>query len=149
MKTFTMILLTVLAATVNKCSSDSKEMKENLVIEYEAKTRGSFSKVIIKNDSLVVMEEGRNESINYYPLSNKDWDMLVKQIQKIDKKKIKDYKAPTSKRFSDAARAASVRVIYNNETYQSEEFDEGTPPKEIKTFVDTVTGLYMKNKTKK
>lgn len=149
MKTLTMILLTVLAVTVNKCSSDSKELKKDLIIEYEAKTRGSFSKVIIKNDSLVVMEEGRSESVNYYPLSKKDWDILVKQIQKIDKEQIKNYKAPTSKRFSDAARAASVRVIYKNEIYQSEEFDEGTPPKEIKTFVDKITSLYMKNKTKK
>ncbi len=149
MKTLTMILLTVLAVTVNKCSSDSKELKKDLIIEYEAKTRGSFSKVIIKNDSLVVMEEGRSESVNYYPLSKKDWDILVKQIQEIDKEQIKNYKAPTSKRFSDAARAASVRVIYKNEIYQSEEFDEGTPPKEIKTFVDKITSLYMKNKTKK
>lgn len=149
MKTLTMILFTVLAVTVNKCSSDSKELKENLVIEYEAKTRGSFSKVIIKNDSIVVMEEGRNESVNYYPLAKKDWDMLVKQIKGIDKEKIKNYKAPTSKRFTDAARAASVRVVYKNEIYQSEEFDEGTPPKELKTFVDKVASLYMKNKTKK
>ncbi len=145
MKTLTTILLTLVAVAINKCSSsDTKELKENLAIEYQASTRGSQSKIIIKNDSLVVMEEGRNESVSYYPLSNKDWNALVKEVQKIDKDKVKTYKAPSNKRAVDAARTAQIKVVYNGEAYESDLFDEGNPPREIKAFVDKVANLYLK-----
>lgn len=145
MKTLTTILLTLMAVAINKCSSsDTKELKENLAIEYQASTRGSQSKLIIKNDSLVVIEEGRKESINYYPLSNKDWNALVKEVQEIDKEKVKTYKAPSNKRAVDAARTAQIKVVYNGEVYESDLFDEGNPPREIKTFVDKVANLYLK-----
>src|SRR5690554_7763273 len=107
MKTLTTILLTLVAVAINKCSSsDTKELKENLAIEYQASTRGSQSKIIIKNDSLVVMEEGRNESVSYYPLSNKDWNALVKEVQKIDKDKVK------TDRKSTRLNSSHVRISY-------------------------------------
>src|SRR5690606_31757669 len=115
MRTLTILLLTILATSINKCSSsDAEALKEDLVIEYDAQTRGSFSKVIIKNDSLVVIEKTltKGEAINYYPLSDKDWKSLVKEVQKIDKNKIKSFEAPTAKRSADAARATRARVIY-------------------------------------
>lgn len=150
MKTLTTILLTFIAIAINKCSSsETKGLKENLAIEYQASTRGSQSKVIIKNDSLVVMEEGLNQSVNYYPLSNKDWNTLVKEVQKIDREKVKDYKAPTNKRAVDAARTTQVKVIYNGEVYESDLFDEGNPPKEIRAFVDKVAKLYLNTKKEK
>jgi len=152
MRTLTILLLTILATSINKCSSsDAKALKEDLVIEYDAQTRGSFSKIIIKNDSLVVMEKtlSKGEVINYYPLSDKDWKLLVKEVQKIDKNKIKSFEAPTSKRAVDAARATKTRVIYKQEVYESNEFDEGAPPKEIKNLVDTIVSLYANTKKNK
>lgn len=149
MKTLTILFLTVLAVAVNKCSSsDTKALKEELVIEYEAKTRGSQSKVIIKNDSLVVMEEGIKQGVFYHKLSDKDWNSLVKEIQKIDKNKIKDFEAPTSRRAVDASRTAQIRVLHKEEVYESNLFDEGTPPTELKTLVDKVADLYINSKKK-
>lgn len=150
MKTLTTILLTLVAVAINKCSSsDNQELKENLAIEYQASTRGSQSKLIIKNDSLIVMEEGRNESVNYYQLSNKDWNALVKEVNKIDKEKVKTYKAPTNKRATDAARTTQIKVIYKGEVYESDLFDEGNPPAEIKNLVDKVAAIYLKNQKEK
>lgn len=152
MKTITILLLTVFAVSINRCSSsDAKALKEDLVFEYDAQTRGSFSKVIIKNDSLVVMEKSltKGETINYYPLTDKDWKSLVKEVQKIDRNKIKSYEAPTAKRNTDAARATKTRVIYKQEVYESNEFDEGAPPKEIKNLVDKIVSLYANAKKNK
>lgn len=149
MKALTIILLTVLATSINKCSSsDAKALKQELVIEYDAKTRGSQSKVIIKNDSLIVMEQGRNEGVFYHKLSEKDWNSLIKEVQKIDRDKIKTFKAPTNKRTVDAARIAQIRVLHKDDIYESNQFDEGAPPTELKTLVDKVAGLYMNSKKK-
>jgi|SRR5690606_71773 len=152
MRTLTILLLTILATSINKCSSsDTKTLKEDLVIEYDAQTRGSFSKVIIKNDSLVVIEKSltKGESINYYPLTDKEWKSLIKEVQKIDREKIKSFEAPTAKRNTDAARATKTRVIYKQEVYESNEFDEGAPPKEIKNLVDRIVTLYANAKNNK
>lgn len=152
MRTLTILLLTILATSINKCSSsDAKTLKEDLVIEYDAQTRGSFSKVIIKNDSLVVIEKSltKGESIKYYPLTDKDWKSLVKEVQKIDRSKIKSFEAPTAKRNTDAARATKTRVIYKQEVYESNEFDEGVPPKEMKNLVDKIVSLYANAKKNK
>lgn len=147
MKSLAIILLTVLATAVNKCSSsDTKALKQELVIEYDASTRGSQSKVIIKNDSLIVMEEGKTQGVYYHKLSDQDWNALVKEIQKIDRNKISTYKAPTNKRASDAARTAQIRVLQKENVYESNLFDEGHPPSEIKAFVEKVTNLYINSK---
>ncbi len=147
MKTLTIILLTVLATSINKCSSsDTKALKQDLVIEYDAKTRGSQSKVIIKNDSLIVMEQGRKEGVFYHKLSEKDWNSLIKEVQKIDKDKVKTYKAPTNKRTVDASRTAQIRVLHKEDVYESNVFDEGNPPTELKALVDKVAGLYFNSK---
>lgn len=149
MKAITILLLTVLATSINKCSSsDTKALKQDLVIEYDAQTRGSQSKVIVKNDSLIVMEQGRKEGVFYYKLSEKDWNAIVTEVQKINKDKVKTYKAPTNKRAVDAARTTQVRVIYKDDVYESDLFDEGNPPKEIKAFVDKIAGLYNNSKKK-
>lgn len=149
MKTLTLILFTVLTVIVNKCSSsDTKTLREELIIEYDAKTRGSQSKVIIKNDSLVVMEEGKQQGVFYYSLSDKEWNSLIKEIQKIDRTQIKNFKAPTNKRAVDATRTAQIRVLHNENIYESNLFDEGAPPAELKPLVDKVVGLYMNVKKK-
>lgn len=149
MKILTIILCTFLAITANKCSSsDTKALSEELIIEYDAKTRGSQSKVIIKNDSLIVMEEGIKQGVFYYQLSDTDWNSLVKEVQKIDKSKIKTFKAPTNKRTVDASRTAQIRVLHQSDIYESNLFDEGTPPTDLKTLVDKVVELYMNSKKK-
>jgi hypothetical protein len=143
MKSLTFLFLTVLAVSINKCSSsDAKALKKDLIIEYDAQTRGSQSKVIVKNDSLVVMEEGRKQGVFYYKLSDKEWNSIVKEVQKIDKQKVKSYNAPTNNRASDKARTAQFRVIYKDEIHESNLFDEGNPPAELKVLVDKVADLY-------
>lgn len=141
MKTWTILLLTFLSVTVNKCDSD-KDLKENLAIEYEARSRALQSKVIIKNDSIVVMDQGTKEGVWYYPLSKSDWNNLVKKVKQIDRTKINQYHAPSDKRAVDLARTAQIKVIYKGEVYQSHLFDEGNPPKEIKDFTDKVASFY-------
>ncbi len=99
MKALTIVLLVVLSTSINKCSSEElKSLKKDMVIEYEAKTRGSISKLIVRKDSLIVMEEFRNEGVYYYPLANKDWENIVKEAQKIDPEKVRTYKAPSKKK---------------------------------------------------
>ena len=150
MKALTIILLTVLATSINKCSSsDTKALKQELVIEYDAQTRGSQSKVIIKNDSLIIAEQGRKEGVFYYKLSDEDWNSLIKEVQKIDRDKIKTFKAPTNKRAVDAARTAQIRVLHKEDLYESNLFDEGNPPTELKALVNKVAGLYINSKKNK
>jgi len=91
----------------------------------------------------------KGESIDYYPLTDKEWNSLVKEVQKIDREKIKSFEAPTAKRTTDAARATKARVIYKQEVYESNEFDEGAPPKEIKSLVDKIVSLYANAKKNK
>ena len=51
------------------------------------------------------------------------------------------YKDPSQKRFYDGAPIANLSVTYQSKTYQTTDFDHGTPPVEIEKLVNKILSL--------
>lgn len=133
LSTFILVLLMAKGCT----NSELKKESENISFEYEANTRGSYRKVIAKQDTVYTIKSRGGEAVEK-KLSKGDWNSLLNLLSKVDAEKIKDLKAPSEKRFYDGAMIADLKVIYKDKTYESSSFDHGNPPAEIKDLVNKI-----------
>jgi len=133
LSTFILVLLMAKGCT----NSELKKESENISFEYEANTRGSYRKVIAKQDTVYTIKSRGGEAVEK-KLSKGDWNSLLNMLSKVDAEKIKDLKAPSEKRFYDGAMIADLKVIYKDKTYESSSFDHGNPPAEIKDLVNKI-----------
>lgn len=131
--TFILVLLMAKGCT----NSELKKESENISFEYEANTRGSYKKVLAKQDTVFSITKRGGEAV-YKKLSKSDWNSLLNLLSKVDATKIADLKAPSEKRFYDGAMIAGLKVIYKDKTYESSSFDHGNPPAEIKDLVNKI-----------
>ena len=118
-------------------SSEIKKESENISFEYEANTRGSYKKVLAKQDTVYTIKTRDGKAIEK-SLSKSDWNSLLNLLSKVDATKIADLKAPSEKRFYDGAMIGQLKVIYKDKTYESSNFDHGNPPAEIKDLVEKI-----------
>lgn len=146
MKTLIITIIAFLSITVDRCSNADKKIIQDMAVEYDVFTRGSFDKTILKKDSVVIVDKTSNQQVQSYPLSDKEWKEIVEAAKKIDRSKIKEYKSSTDNRLSDGAKTAQLSVIYQDQMYQTNQFDQGNPPTELKALVDKVDNIYKKYK---
>ena len=140
MKLFTLILLSVVLG--KSCSSQTKNDLKTAVLEYTASTRGFYQKISIK-DQTVSISKDRSEMGEpvITKISDADWKELVGYFETINLDDFPSLKAPTEKRFHDGAAIANLKVIYKDKTYETNAFDHGYPPAEIKKIVDKINSL--------
>lgn len=100
-------------------------------IELTEQTRGTNRKVTFTPTSVITSLNGE---VTTAKLAVSDWNNLSKQASLIDLEKISSYTSPTTDRFSDKALSSTIVIISNGNTYQSSEFDSGTPPKELQAL---------------
>lgn len=129
----TFILILVLAKGCT--SSELQKEGENISFEYEAMTRGSYKKIIAKQDTIYTIKN-RDGVAEEKKLSKSDWNSLLTLLSKVDKENIQNLKAPTNKRAYDGALIAKLKVIHKDKTYESNSFDHGNPPAEIEKLVE-------------
>ncbi|MDO4727819.1 MAG: hypothetical protein Q4B43_02310 [Bacteroidota bacterium] len=146
MKTLVIAIITLLSITTDRCSNADKKMAQNMAVEYDIFTRGSFDKTILKKDSVVIIDKISDNQVQSYALSDQEWKDVIAEVKKIDRNKLKEYKAPTNNRYTDGTKAAQLRVIYQDQVYQTDQFDRGNPPSELKSLVDKVDNIYKKYK---
>jgi hypothetical protein len=109
--------------------------QEVISIKYSAFTRGTSKEIVVnekgvisnKNDKKLRQTEGKSTL-----------SQCQKLIKNINLESISALKAPSKRRASDGALHASIEIITKDKTYQSNEFDEGNPPKELKKLVDYI-----------
>jgi len=133
LSTFILVLLMAKGCT----NSELKKESENISFEYEANTRGSYKKIIAKQDTVYTIKTRDGKAIEK-TLSKSDWNSLLNLLSKVDATKIAALKAPSEKRFYDGAMIAELKVIYKDKTYESSNFDHGNPPAEIKDLVNKI-----------
>jgi len=121
----------------SEVKTELQKESANISFEYEANTRGSYKKVLAKQDTVYTIKT-RNGKPEERTLSKKDWNSLLDLLSKVDATKIADLKAPSEKRFYDGAMIAGLKVIYKDKTYESSNFDHGNPPAEIKDLVNKI-----------
>ena len=57
-------------------------------------------------------------------------------VKEIDLEGMPDLKAPSEKRFYDGAATANLKITRNDDVYESQGFDHGEPPAQLKKLVD-------------
>ena len=126
----------------NGCDSASAQDIENAVVEYTANTRGFYQKITVKNQ-MVTVSKDRNGNDNPIPtkISDADWKELLDCFKMIELDSLSKLKAPTKKRFNDGASIANLKIKFKEKPYETTDFDDGFPPKEIKKFVNKITSF--------
>ena len=69
-------------------------------------------------------------------LSDDDLKLIANMVKDIDLEGIPDLKAPTEARFYDGAPIANLKITRNGEVYESQAFDHGQPPAQLKNLVE-------------
>ncbi|WP_306354258.1 hypothetical protein [Flavobacterium sp. '19STA2R22 D10 B1'] len=147
MKTISLLFLVVFLG--KGCNSDLKKEKDSISIEYEAASRGSYYKVLAKQDTIITINDRKMKNVEKNKLSTAEWNSIVKLLEEVDLSKLNEFKAPTEKRFYDGAAIAAVKVIYKDQTYTSDSFDDGHPPVEIEKVVKRLLALSTEKSEKK
>ena len=140
MKILTIVFLTIFMS--NGCDSASAQDIENALVEYTANTRGFYQKITVKNQ-MVTVSKDRNGNDNPIPtkISDADWKELLDCFKMIELDSLSKLKAPTKKRFNDGAAIANLKIKFKEKPYETTDFDDGFPPKEIKKFVNKITSF--------
>jgi hypothetical protein len=140
MKAITMILLTVFLG--KSCTNEAQNDINTAVIQYAADSRGYHLKIIITNQTATISQgrstENRPEQVK---ISDADWKILVDAFAKINLEELPKLKDPTQKRFYDGAAIANLKVRYQDQNYETTDFDHGNPPAEIEKIVNKIVAL--------
>lgn len=148
-KTTLLLLITfvLVACNVQKnaATSSEKNSSNELLLIYTANTRGFFQEIKIENQN-VFINENRNATNNQNPIkiSQKESQYIENLVLKINLDSLSKLKAPTEKRFYDGAAIANLVVKKQNKTYESADFDNGFPPKELEELVKKITSYAVK-----
>ena len=142
-----LVAFILLACNVQKNASTTAEKNslEEFQLIYKANTRGFFQEIKIKDHNVYISND-RNGTNNQNPvkIADKDWQNITELVSKVNLDGLAELKSPTEKRFYDGAAIANLSITKNDQTYQSSDFDNGFPPKEIEELVKKITSYAVK-----
>lgn len=122
----------------------SNLVQEDMTITYEASTRGFYEKTWITKDSVSFSNDRTLKEVFVSSCKNEDWEALVSLMKDIDIKTLSQLVAPSKMHQVDGAAMATFLVEMNNETYETNIFDHGHPPKSISVLVKKVLSIKEK-----
>jgi hypothetical protein len=147
-----MKVVTLLATLLFICMScNSKKVAletkngnfENLVIQYEANTRGFYQKLIVQNHSISSTNDRNGiKTPIIQKISDSDWNVLLSEFNKVDLENLPNLKPPTQKRLYDGAAIAELKITLKGKIFETKSFDHGNPPLEIQKVVEIVNSLF-------
>ena len=140
MKIITMVLLLVFFG--KSCNNEAQNDIANTTIQYTANTRGFYQKIVIINQKATISRD-RSEKVlpEEIKISDADWKELIGCFQKIKLDELSTLKDPTQKRFYDGAAIANLKIKYQDQNYETTDFDHGNPPAEIEKLVNKIVEL--------
>ena len=121
--------------------SDIAKDNYNSAITYQSSTKGSFEFINISKSNISFSTDRSLKTIDKYNCEEKDWEGLNTLIEAVDMETFQKLKAPTDKRFTDAAAQATLVIQLGDAEYMTPAFDHGNPPKEIEALVNKVLSL--------
>lgn len=142
MKLLSLLLLTLFLG--KGCEGDSKQNIETAQLIYTANTRGFHQEISIEKHVVSVKNDRKGKAVQT-KISDADWKELVQLFQEVDLDEIKNLKSPTEKRFYDGAAIANLKINYEGKSYESQSFDHGFPPFEIKKIVTKINSFAKQN----
>ncbi|WP_303316309.1 hypothetical protein Q4Q34_05755 [Flavivirga abyssicola] len=134
-----LFILLSLVFVDNRCS-ESKIDQEAISFEYSAQSRAFYKNIKINKKNVFVGDK-RDTTPTSKTCSEAHWNMLLEALKLINVENISTLKAPSEDRFFDGAAIARLKVIYNGTTYETQAFDHGNPPEEIKGLVKEILSI--------
>lgn len=138
MKIITLLFLTLILG--KNCQSQNNMDLSTAKIEYTANSRGLYNSTVVENKTVSVTKTRDGKPVSN-SLTDAQWNVLIKEFQKVNLEEIPSLKAPTQKRFHDGAAMANLKITYKGKTYESQTFDNGFPPDKIKNLVNTIVSF--------
>lgn len=126
------------------CEGVSQQNIETAQLIYTANSRGFYREISIENHVASIKNDRKGKAVQT-KISDTDWKELVKLFQEVDLEEIKNLKSPTEKRFYDGAAIANLKINYIGKNYESQSFDHGFPPAEIKKIVTKINSFAKQN----
>lgn len=144
----TFILFAVFSAGfLLSCESakSSQNISKNMIekIKLEKVTMGSNSSLEITKDEILnasTTRDGLGDATSG-EISSKDWNEINRLVSNLDLTKIDQWEGPTQARFYDGARATTIVIESNGQTYTSQSFDEGKPPAQLQELYNYLESL--------
>ncbi len=140
MKLISILFLSLILGKGGCDSQDQKDMTSAVVV-YTATSRGFHREITIENKQLSLLTARDSKEAQVSQISDKDWNELVTTFGNLKLEELPTLKAPTEKRFYDGAAIATLKITYNDKTYETTAFDHGFPPAEIEKFVNKINAL--------
>lgn len=141
MKFIALLFLTIILG--NNCQGQKNMDLASAKVEYTANSRRLYNNIVVENKTVSVTETRGGKPVST-SLTDAQWNALIKEFQKVNLEEIPNLKAPTQKRFHDGAAMANLKITYKEKTYESQTFDNGTPPEKIKNLVNTILSFSKK-----
>ena len=123
------------------------QTQNNLMITYQASTRGFFEKIWINQEHINFSNDYNLDVSESSKYPDTLWNELEKMVNELDLDSLSNLEAPSKSSHHDAAAAATLQIELNGKTYKTPIFDHGNPPKSIENIVNKV--LSMKKKAEK
>lgn len=142
MKLLSLLFLTIFLS--KGCDGDAQKKLEAAQLIYTANSRGFHQEIVIENH-IAIIKKDRKEKAIQTKISDADWKELITLFKKVDLEEIKNLKSPTEKRFYDGAAIANLKINYKGRNYESQSFDHGFPPVEIKKIVTKINSFAKQN----
>ena len=124
-----------------KDSSKTNLAQDDISISYEATTRGFYEKTTVTKDSIMFTNDRSLKKISVSKCNAEDWNELLTLLKDVEVKSLSQLEAPSTKHQVDAAALATFSVKINDETYETNVFDHGFPPKPISVLVNKVLSM--------
>lgn len=149
MKPYNLFILTLVLSSIFIISCESSKSaqskSDNLLskITLEKVTMGSNSSLEITKDEILNTSNTRDGmgDASKGVTDSKNWNKINSLISKLDLTQIDQWEGPTQARFYDGAKATTIIIESNGQTYNSQSFDEGEPPAELKELYNYLESL--------
>ncbi|WP_431132785.1 META domain-containing protein [Psychroserpens mesophilus] len=125
----------------NKNMMSKERQKEHMNITYRASTRGFFETIWIKGNVLKYTKDRDLKDVSKHKLSDKQLSELLAIYKDLDLKAIPSLEPPSKTFQYDAAAMATLKIEANGNSYTSNGFDHGNPPKAIAVFIDKLLSI--------
>ncbi|WP_395060322.1 hypothetical protein [Flavobacterium sp.] len=137
-------------AEVVKTEETKPEMIENKLqtgtkVEYEAMSRGFFSKIVFENNQLTIASDRNNaEKGTVIMLTKEDASAILNLVKAVNLDEFPNLIAPSDKRMYDGAPHANITITSNGTVYTGPGFDGGNPPSAIAKLVSKLVSYSEK-----
>ena len=127
----------------NECDNNKNALKitdenqeKEIALIYRASSRSYFKEITVTKNVVLISNDRNGIHKKPYKSSLKYWQKCLDLLAQIKISKLTTLKAPTSKRLYDGAAHASLTIKNKKGEIQSNSFDHGHPPEEIRELVE-------------